>query len=64
MGKIILLCIAITLSLLGVIMVYDARDLTKKLFSSFGDQNEGTMGFKYFGFFLALAGAIIILNLK
>ena len=64
MGKIILLCIAIALVLFGVIMIYDARDLTKKLFSSFGDQNEGTMGFKFFGFILALAGAIIILNFK
>lgn len=64
MGKIILLLVAIILSLLGVIMIYDARDLTKKLFSSFGDQNEATMGFKILGFILAIAGAIIILVIK
>lgn len=64
MVKIILISIAIILSLLGVIMIYDARDLTKKLFSSFGDQNEATMGFKIFGFLLAIISIIIILLIE
>lgn len=40
-------------------MVFDARYLTKKLFS-FGDQNEGTTGLKILGFFIAIIGALLI----
>ena len=45
--------------LLGVIMIYDARILTKKYFS-FGDQNEGSSGLKILGFIIAIIGGIII----
>ena len=51
--------IGIVIALAGVIMVYDARILTKKLFS-FGDQNEATTGFKILGFLLAIVGALIV----
>ena len=45
--------------MLGVILVYDARPITKKLFS-FGDQNEGSLGLKIVGFVIAIIGAILI----
>lgn len=45
--------------LCGIIMVYDARILTKKFFS-FGDQNEGSSGLKILGFILAIIGGITL----
>lgn len=39
-------------------MIFDARVLTKKLFS-FGDQNEATSGFKILGFIFSIIGALI-----
>lgn len=47
------------LAAVGTIMIYDARILTKKLFS-FGDQNEASMGLKILGFIIAIAGGLII----
>lgn len=59
MLKVILLVIGILIALLGTIMVFDARSLTKKLFS-FGDQNEATSGMKIMGFVLGIIGALLI----
>lgn len=59
MLKTILVIIGTVIALLGTIMVFDARLLTKKLFS-FGDQNEATTGLKIFGFFIAIIGALLI----
>ena len=59
MLKTILIIIGTLVALLGVIMVYDARNLTKKLFG-FGDQNEATSGFKILGFICSIIGALII----
>ncbi len=59
MFKTILFVVGVLITLVGVIMVYDARILTKKLFS-FGDQNEATSGFKIFGFIFTIIGALII----
>ncbi len=58
MGPIILKMIAITLVALGVVCIFDARVITKKVFS-FGDQNEGSLGLKILGFIIAIVGAII-----
>ena len=58
MLKVILVGIGMIVALLGVIMVFDARTLTKKLFS-FGDQNEGSLGLKILGFIIAMVGALI-----
>lgn len=55
----ILKVIGIIIALVGVITVYDARLLTKKLFS-FGDQNEASMGLKIMGFILTVIGGLII----
>ena len=45
--------------LIGVIMIYDARILTKRFFG-FGDQNEASNGFKILGFILAIIGGLMI----
>lgn len=44
---------------IGVICIYDARMLTKKLFS-FQDINEGTRTLKIFGFIISILGSSII----
>ena len=52
-------CIALIMTLTGVVIVYDARVLTKKLFG-FGDQNQAAWGLKILGFIIAIIGALII----
>ena len=59
MGKLILLIIGLIITMIGTIMVFDARLLTQKFFG-FGDQNEATAGFKILGFVVAIIGALII----
>ena len=59
MGKIILKLVGALILLAGVILIYDARIITKKIFG-FGDQNEATSGFKILGVILSAIGAIII----
>lgn len=49
----------ILLVLLGIILIYDARILTKRFFG-FGDQNEATQGLKILGFILAIVGGLIV----
>ena len=56
----ILKFIAILLIMCGVVLIYDARPITKRFFS-FGDQNDGTMGLKISGFVLDIIGAILFL---
>lgn len=64
MGKAIFILIGLLLATAGTVFIFDARILTKKLFS-FGDQNEGSMGMKIMGLLFAIVGALIIfLNLK
>ncbi len=59
MFQIILKLIGITIVLLGVILIYDARIITKKFFG-FGDQNEGSCGLKILGFIISIIGATIV----
>ena len=59
MGKLILIIIGLIIAAVGVIMIFDARFLTKKFFS-FGDQNEASAGLKIVGFIIAMVGALII----
>lgn len=47
------------LAVLGVILVYDARPITRRIFG-FGDQNEASMGMKIIGFIFAIAGGLLI----
>ena len=60
MLQIIIKIISILMVLAGVVMIYDARKLTKKWFG-FNDQNEGSKWFKIGGFVLSIIGIIIIL---
>lgn len=62
MFNIIMKIIALTLILIGVVFIYDARILTKRFFG-FGDQNEGSAGLKFLGFILAIIGGVILFNL-
>lgn len=59
MGKIILMIFGLVLGLIGVVMIFDSRIITKRFFS-FGDQNEGSFGLKIVGFVIAMVGAFII----
>lgn len=63
MGKLILEIIGLIIAALGVIMIFDARYLTKRFFG-FGDQNDATLGFKILGFVIAIVGALIIFFMK
>ena len=59
MLQIILNLIGAIIVLVGIIMIYDARILTKKFFG-FGDQNEASNGLKILGFVIAIVGGLII----
>ena len=59
MGQIILRLIGALILLAGIILIYDARIITKKMFG-FGDQNEATSGFKILGVILSVIGGVII----
>lgn len=60
MVQIIFRLIGTVILLIGVVLVYDARIITKKVFD-FGDQNEATSGFKILGAIVAIVGGLIIL---
>ena len=53
MFQVIIKLIAVLMILAGVILIYDARIITKKFFG-FGDQNEATSGLKILGFFVVI----------
>ena len=52
--------INIIIIMLGVILIYDARPITKKIFS-FGDQNEAVFALKLVGFIISTIGGFVIL---
>ncbi len=60
MFQLIINLICIIIILCGIILIYDARTITKKFFG-FGDQNEGSTGLKMIGFILCIVGGLIIL---
>ncbi len=55
----IFLVLGLILSTSGVILIYDARSITKKMFG-FGDQNEATAGLKIVGFIMSIIGSLLI----
>lgn len=59
----ILKLISVLIIMAGVVLIYDARPITKKAFS-FGDQNEGSFGLKITGFILCVIGCLLILFMK
>lgn len=59
MKETIFLVLGLILSVAGVILIYDARDIAKKVFG-FGDRNEAAAGLKIVGFIMAMIGVLII----
>ena len=59
MFQVILKLIAGLIMILVVIMIYDARLLTKEFFG-FGDQNDASSGLKILGFIIAIVGGLIL----
>lgn len=59
MFQIIIKLIAIIMVFMGVILIYDARLITKKFFG-FGDQNEASQGLKILGFIIAIIGGLVL----
>ena len=57
--KLVINLIALVFAVIGGIMVYDARIITKKIFG-FGDQNQAAWGLKILGFIVSVIGALII----
>lgn len=47
------------LGVIGVILIYDARPITRRIFG-FGDQNEASMGLKIIGFIISMIGAFLV----
>jgi hypothetical protein len=54
-----LFILGIILSMCGVMLIFDARPITKKMFG-FGDQNDAALGLKLFGFLIAIIGMLLI----
>ena len=59
MFSIIIKLISAIILLIGVILICDARIITKRFFG-FGDQNEASNGLKILGFILTLVGGLIM----
>ena len=55
----ILFVVGIILAMFGVILIYNARPITKKMFG-FGDQNDATLGLKLLGFLVSIIGMIMV----
>ena len=58
-GNVVILIVSSLIALLGTVMVYDARRITRKLFS-FGDQNDASSGLKIIGFIALILGGLIL----
>lgn len=58
-----LFVLGIIIAMFGVILIFDARPITKKMFG-FGDQNDATLGLKIIGYVIAIIGASIIYFVK
>lgn len=59
MGSLIIRLISVLIILAGVLLIFDARIITKKFFG-FGDQNEATSGLKIIGFIITIMGGLIL----
>ena len=59
MWQIIVKLVSLLIILSGVILIFDARIITKKYFG-FGDQNEATDGLKIMGFIISIIGGLIL----
>ena len=63
MLEIVIKLIATIIILLGVILIYDARIITDKIFG-FGDKNEAAGGLKILGGIIAIIGILILFFAK
>lgn len=63
MWNTICLLIGAIIAMAGVILIYDARSITTRVFG-FGDQNEASLGMKIIGFVFCIIGALIIYFMK
>ena len=59
MFQVVMRIIAALILLGGVILIYDARMITKKFFG-FGDQNDASSGLKIIGFIALILGGLIL----
>ena len=59
MLEILIKLIAVIIVLFGVILIYDARLITDKIFG-FGDKNEAAGGLKILGGALSIIGILIL----
>lgn len=59
MLEVIIRFISVLIILTGVILIYDARIITKKIFG-FGDQNEAASGLKILGWLISIIGILIM----
>ena len=59
MFQIVVKLIGLIIVFIGIVLIYDARIITKKFFS-FGDQNDASSGLKILGFIIAVVGGLII----
>ena len=59
MIQIIVKLIGLVIVFLGIILIYDARIITKRFFG-FGDQNDASSGLKILGFIIAIVGGLIV----
>lgn len=57
--KIFFVLLGMVFVAIGIICIYDARKLTKKLFS-FQDINEGTKYMKIFGMVVTILGLLVL----
>ncbi|MFR2570550.1 MAG: hypothetical protein ACLS90_02455 [Clostridia bacterium] len=63
MFQLVVKLLGILMILMGIILIYDARIITKRFFG-FGDQNEASSGLKILGFMIAMLGAFIVYMVK
>ena len=63
MFQLIIRLLCLIMILLGVILIFDARSITKQFFS-FGDQNEGSSGLKILGFIVVMVSGIVLMFFK
>lgn len=59
MFQVIIKLIGLVIVLVGIILIYDARIITKRFFG-FGDQNDASSGLKILGFIIAIVGGLIV----
>lgn len=56
----ILAIVGMLVVMCGIVLIYDARYIAKKIFS-FGDQNEATFALKLTGFIISVIGGLLIM---